>query len=83
VAFEVVEGQLVRLEHGAHGPVRHDDALGERTAKGVGRSAHADPLRLSISRRIIQGSGVVAGNSRRYPGVGELKRVGDLTSAGI
>ena len=43
-ALEVVQGQVVLLEHGAHRAVGDDDALGERAAQGGWLCGHRDLL---------------------------------------
>ena len=45
VALEVVERQVVLLQHRAHRAVRDDDALGKRLAQGRRLSGHDAPHR--------------------------------------
>ena len=73
VALEVVEAQVVRLQHRAHRAVGDDHALGERTAEQVG-TGHGPQRRewRASTRRRCQGSG------RRLTPVTDLDLVDDL-----
>ena len=75
VALEVVERGVGRLEHRAHGAIRHDDALGEGTAKEVGAAAHRrQSMRARALRRSWTAARVGLTGRRRSPEGGSVSQ---------
>ncbi len=73
-AVEVVERQVVLLQHRAHRSVRHDDSLRERSTKRLGLCGHKSLLGAATSGRAANDTGL----SESWTAISRTARFGVL-----